>query len=289
MWALAHPPGGEPVEESMQSLRRKFLGALPEHVQREIKNKDVDLRESGSDPMSWTRTVSMAARLTDNKPLDGSPENKPDPVREKDGGARPDPPIIDISKFDKNNKKERGSSQRGSSHCQCCYCRDSGVQGTQSRPPTVNYYDQDGGRQDPWAPQPNTGARPRDSGPRSRPFNNGNRSSWSSRRPALPAPENKPKGSETQRRPCCLFCGEMGHTHRECTLRPKCFYCQKRGHMKKDCYQRQNRCILCGADGHTIEECPDRDRGKDPSKPLCLFCKGPHWGRECPRPNRTEN
>ena len=205
--------------------------------------------------MSWGRTVSMAARLTGNRPLDGSVKasSSTSSAKKQEERIRPEPPVIDISHIDHNSRRGNNLHQQNATHCSGCMCGQVRPQVPPTSPPllppAINFYDQNGGRQDPWAPQQNTGARPRIQ--RYNQPRGYNQSQRINTRPALPAPENT---TGIRKKVCCLYCGKVGHTHRECTLRPKCFYCQRRGHLKKDCYQFQNKCILCNADGHTIEE-----------------------------------
>jgi len=51
----------------------------------------------------------------------------------------------------------------------------------------------------------------------------------------------------------------------------RCNQCQAYGHIAAYC-RRQVRCVRCGK-GHSLDACPIKD---DPTKAICVNCKGPH-------------
>ena len=60
-----------------------------------------------------------------------------------------------------------------------------------------------------------------------------------------------------------------------------CNWCSRRGHQVDTCRLKLGLCVLCGSDKHRKEGCPRFDSGWNNFQPVCLVCKGDHFGRDC--------
>lgn len=64
-----------------------------------------------------------------------------------------------------------------------------------------------------------------------------------------------------------------------------CLWCGKVGHTVEDCWEKQGVCLGCGNPNHSWDGCQNNRRRQPPGfQPICPICKGPHLGRDCPRP-----
>ena len=304
-----------------QTLRARFMSALPPQVQSHIEQHEEMRQEMYGEDLPWSRLVSLAAKHTKHRPLVEVGSGNPSPPPQTTNPPK-DPPLIDISHLSLGGNTGPAHARGIGASCPTCGC-NQGSCNRMSTPslPGWGSVPQEYYQQQRTGPQFNTIQQPLEYYPsgsrgRFRARNRGNRGAY----PAITygAPQERwparsrggpwtgtpgPRGPvgrggseyyprpQPQKRNYCQYCGALDHDFVNCPARPQCFFCKKRGHLQKDCYAKKNQCVRCEEVGHVVENCPYRQKGWGPENPQCPFCRKPHLGRDCPKEvaKRSEN